>query len=163
MRKQRTREHIIADLSVNFVERFFLMAGHTAQRILFDYGHDLFVQTFTETGEVEEGYLLIQLKATEIPRFVADGQYVAITVARSDAEFWSEDAAPVFLMLYDAVNELAYWADIQNLEMTQQIALAAGETITLRIPRLNLMNLEAAHEIRRIKNQSVERRKRGDL
>jgi hypothetical protein len=126
MRKQRTREHVIADLSVNFVERFFLRGGHTVQRTTFDYGHDLFVQTFTENGEVEEGYLLVQLKATDMPRFVADGRFVTVTVERSDAEFWSEDPAPVFLMLYDAGNEMAYWADMQNREITQQLVSATG-------------------------------------
>jgi hypothetical protein len=32
-RKRRTREHVIADLSVNYVERFILEEGHTVQRV----------------------------------------------------------------------------------------------------------------------------------
>jgi hypothetical protein len=30
-RKQRTRQHVIADLSVHYVEGFIVEAGHTAQ------------------------------------------------------------------------------------------------------------------------------------
>ena len=45
-RKRRTREHIIADLSVNHVERAILRAGHTTQRVLQDYGFDLYLTTY---------------------------------------------------------------------------------------------------------------------
>ena len=37
-RKRRTREHVIADLSVNHVERIILEAGHAVQRPTSDYG-----------------------------------------------------------------------------------------------------------------------------
>jgi len=33
LRKRRTREHVIADQSVNNVERFIIEEGHTAQRM----------------------------------------------------------------------------------------------------------------------------------
>src|SRR6185437_4036046 len=54
-RKQRTRQHVIADLSVHHVERFILEAGHTAQRLGSDYGYDLLVSTFDEQGYVDQG------------------------------------------------------------------------------------------------------------
>ncbi len=40
-KKQRTRQHVIADQSVNYVERFIIDEGHTAQRLERDYGYDL--------------------------------------------------------------------------------------------------------------------------
>jgi hypothetical protein len=40
-RKQRTREHVIADLSVHYVEAFILWEGHTPYRLTPDYGYDL--------------------------------------------------------------------------------------------------------------------------
>src|SRR5438105_586468 len=36
-RKRRTREHVIADLSVNHVERFVLRCGWTTERTRHDY------------------------------------------------------------------------------------------------------------------------------
>jgi hypothetical protein len=68
-RKRRTREHIIADLSVNHVERQVLLCGFTCQRIAQDYGIDLEVTTFTRSGYVEEGKILLQLKAAARLRF----------------------------------------------------------------------------------------------
>ena len=49
-RKRRTRQHVIADLSVHHVERFILEQGHTAQRLSSDNGYDLLVSTFDEVA-----------------------------------------------------------------------------------------------------------------
>src|SRR5213592_2292882 len=64
-RKQRTRQHVIADLSVHHVERFILEEGHTAQRLGSDYGYDLVMSTFDEQGFVEPGSVYFQFKAME--------------------------------------------------------------------------------------------------
>lgn len=64
-RKRRTRQHVIADLSVHHVERFILEEGHTAQRLGSDYGYDLVVWTFDEKGYAEPGAIYFQLKARE--------------------------------------------------------------------------------------------------
>ena len=44
-RKQRTRQHVIADQSVNQVERFIIDEGHAAQRVDKDC-YDLLPSTF---------------------------------------------------------------------------------------------------------------------
>ena len=64
-RKRRTRQHVIADLSANHVERFILEEGHTAQRLSSDYGYDLIMWTFDGHGHAEPGACYIQLKAME--------------------------------------------------------------------------------------------------
>jgi len=64
LRKRRTREHIIADLGINHVERFSLLAGHAVDRIQHDYGLDLMVFTYTARGEIENGNYWVQVKAT---------------------------------------------------------------------------------------------------
>lgn len=64
-RKCRTRQHVIADLSVHHVERFILEEGHTAQRLGSDYSYDLLLRTFDQDGYAEPGVLFLQLKATE--------------------------------------------------------------------------------------------------
>ena len=64
-RKQRTRQHVIADQCVNHVERFIIDEGHTAQRVEKDYGYDLFLFTFDEQGYAEPGLVYLQLKAAE--------------------------------------------------------------------------------------------------
>src|SRR5690349_19862057 len=64
-RKQRTRQHVIADQCVNHVERFIIDEGHTTQRTDRDYGYDLLLFTYDEQGFVEPGFVAIQLKAAE--------------------------------------------------------------------------------------------------
>lgn len=64
-RKRRTREHIIADLSVNHVERQVLLCGYTVERHRHDYGLDLLMSTYDHNGEVENGEVRLQLKATD--------------------------------------------------------------------------------------------------
>jgi hypothetical protein len=64
-RKQRTRGHVIADLSVHHVEGFILDEGHTAQRLDSDYGYDLVLFTYDERGYIEPDSVYFQLKAAE--------------------------------------------------------------------------------------------------
>src|SRR5262245_5190224 len=64
-RKQRTRQHVIADQSVNYVERFIIDQGHTTQRVTQDYGYDLILFTYDAAGYVEPGAAFIQLKGSE--------------------------------------------------------------------------------------------------
>src|SRR5262245_34338564 len=64
MRKRRTREHVIADRSVHHVEGFVLRCGWTVERTRHDYGIDLFRETYHVDGEVENGWVSFQLKAT---------------------------------------------------------------------------------------------------
>ena len=53
LRKRRTREHVIADLSVNHVERHILKCGCVVKRPTPDYGIDLELITFNKRGEIE--------------------------------------------------------------------------------------------------------------
>src|SRR2546423_3625650 len=87
-KKRRTREHVIADLSVNHVERQALLAGFAVQRIVRDYGIDLFIATYDPAGDVENGEIRIQLKATDNPRWVQGRQYLAVRVRQGDFRHW---------------------------------------------------------------------------
>ena len=64
-RKRRVRKHIIADLSRNHIEYKLLKAGHTMVVDPADYGYDGSITTFDSNGEIENGYVFIQLKATD--------------------------------------------------------------------------------------------------
>lgn len=159
MRKRRTREHIIADLSVNHVERFVLRCGHVVNRVIFDYGYDLFVQTFNERGEIEPGYCQIQLKATDAPNYLTNGRDVSITIERRDWDFWLEETMPVFLVLYDTPQDTAYWIQIQaSLLLNNQGATT--ETITIRLSRENVVNEIAIQTFRERKDEANRQEKR---
>src|ERR1700722_18996461 len=110
-RKQRTRQHVIADRSVNHVERFILEEGHTAQRLEKDYGYDLLMFTFDEQGYVEPALVWFQLKATDSLSAV-ESHYVFDLDLR-DYNLWMLEEWPVILVLYDASRRRAYWLPVQ--------------------------------------------------
>ena len=98
-RKRRTREHVIADLSVNYVERHVLLAGHTAPRIVHDYGIDLVISTYTDAGEPEVGLIYSQVKATDKLRKVDEGGFVTCRIERAHLRGWLAETFPVILIV----------------------------------------------------------------
>ena len=153
MRKQRTRGHIIADLSVNHVERHALLCGFSVERIAHDYGIDALLYTYTDEGEIENEHIRIQLKATDQLRLLKDGQTIAFSVERSDLEYWLAERFPVILVVYDARADVAYWNYIQaylqrqsgfHLEMV-------GQTVTVSINLTNVVDAEAIRQFARFK------------
>src|SRR5215471_15241534 len=111
-RKQRTRQHVIADQSVNHVERFIIDEGHTAQRIEKDYGYDLLLFTYDEQGYAEPGLVWLQLKAAETLQAV--GTHYAFDLDIRDYNLWLVEEMPVILILFDASRRRAYWSDVQS-------------------------------------------------
>ncbi len=148
MKKRRTREHVIADLSVNHVERFILRAGHVADRIFFDYGYDLTVRTFDANGEIERDFFYIQLKATDAPTFVDNGRAVSVRVAEGDLQAWREERVPVVLVLYDVPADTAYWLHIQD-------AASDITRSTLRVPVSQHFDEAAVELLRQRKNHII--------
>src|SRR5271156_5006203 len=93
--KHRTRQHVIADLSVNHVERHALLCGYSVERRVHDYGIDLTIVTYDQDGNVENGRVLVQLKATDHLKLVADGELVACRIERVDLRVWLHEPRPV--------------------------------------------------------------------
>ncbi len=156
-RKRRTREHVIADLSVNFVERQVLLCGHTVERVFHDYGYDLFVFTFDVNGEPEAGDIRVQVKATDkLTRGGKGG--IPFRIDRSDAVHWLTERSPVVLVLYDVQRETAYWLDIKDYfrRLAGFNLFSAGKTITLHIPRTDVFDLNAVRHLAEVKNRRRE-------
>src|SRR5205807_879728 len=111
-RKQRTRQHVIADQSVNHVERFIIDEGHTAQRLEKDYGYDLLLFTYDEQGYIEPDSLFLQLKAAETLQAVGSDYVFDLDIR--DYNLWMLDKTPVVLVLFDASRRRAYWLAVQR-------------------------------------------------
>lgn len=140
--KQRTRQHVIASLSTNYVERIIYERGYAAQRVENDYGFDLIMQTFTPQGYVEEGFVLQQLKAKDKVTLVDKKQFVSFGISVSDYRNWMKEAYPVFLIVYDATNKVAYWLYIQKYfrdDPTRKPGPKAT-TVAVRIPIKNVFD-----------------------
>ena len=140
-RKKRTREHTIADLSVHHVEGHILRCGFTAERVSHDYGMDLYMTTYDDDGEVENEFVLFQLKATDHPKWTSDRTALVFRLDRSDLDAWLVETIPVILVVYDARADLAYWLYIQaHFENTKGQLVKGGKSVTVQIPISNVLN-----------------------
>jgi hypothetical protein len=147
--KQRTREHVIADLCENHVERLAILAGYTIQRVEKDYGYDVFLATYDDDGYLEQELVRLQLKSrTKIWKIkLRTEECFSLQVDARDYRGWCEAVFPVFLILYDADTHEAYWLHIQSYAAEQ-----SGETprrnVNLRIPRDNILGVETMRMMR---------------
>ncbi len=152
-RKRRTREHVIADLSANFVERKVLECGHVLEIRTKDYGLDATLVTFDADGEIENGFCELQLKATDHLKVSADGMTVAQRVSVRDLKSWLFELFPVILVVYDAVEDRAFWLDIQAYAVNASIEVDEVRTMTLRVPVANAVTIEAVQRWRVLRNR----------
>ena len=160
LRKQRTRQHVIADLSVHYVEGFILEEGHAAQRLTSDYSYDLILSTFDEAGYFEPGLVYIQLKATEVLRPV--GSDYVFDVDIRDYNLWIREEMPVILILFDASRRKAYWLAVQRYfhEDVARHPRKGAKTVRVRVPRHQAVNRRAIERIRELKWE-MDRQKSG--
>ncbi len=166
--KQRTRQHIIADLSVNHVERQALLCGYAAERVRYDYGYDLAVWTYTRSGEIEPGQILIQVKSTDAINFLADPTKIAFRLDRRDLNLWLGEFLPVFLILYDAQADIAYWIYVQAYFRALGAAFdrtQIGQTYTVYFNSHDILSSAAIEQFAQYKRQVISQRTRpsGDI
>lgn len=152
--KRRTREHVLADLSVNYLERQVLRCGCSVHRVHSDYGYDLVMSTYNPRGEIEGGIVFFQVKATEnlLPPRGMKG--IRWTVSRRDLRLWLNEAYPVILVVYFAQQDRAYWLHVQDYfaDFPPANLFRVGETITVHIPVGNRLNRRSLIGIIKRKN-----------
>jgi hypothetical protein len=157
--KIRTRQHMIADLAVNHLERHVLLAGFTLQRFQQDYGYDLVMSTYNERGEVEPGLVFFQVKATDDLPKLKDARTVSWTVQRRDFKLWLKDAYPAVLVVYDGSKDKAYWLYLQQhlARIAPAQLFETGVTLNVRIPIANRVNRRAVQMLAKYKNEVHQR------
>lgn len=157
-RKRRTREHVIADLSVNHVERQALLSGFVLERIAHDYGIDLELFTFNRKGEIEEGKVLLQVKASDHLRVRPGQATVAFPIERKDLVLWLAEPMPVILVVYDARKEVAYWLYVQShfRRLKGFNLFAAGRSVTVHLPVGNTVTTAAVKRFSRFRDRVLE-------
>jgi hypothetical protein len=149
IRKRRPRQHVIGEMGVNFLERQVLRRGHQLRRVPEpEYGTDALMLHFSpETGEIENGWIEFQVKATDEPNFVDRGRSVACTVELAHVRYWLwEVAHPFILVLYDARKHRAFWIDIEAYLENEKIE--DQQTLTVHIPTRNNLTIKAIDRFR---------------
>ena len=109
MRKRRVRKHVIEDLSFNYVEKQAILCGFSMERFDNDYGYDIAIYTYNEFGEIENGQIFAQLKATDFIRYSKKENAVLFSLSKKDLSLWLYEPLPVLLIVYDAQEDIAYW------------------------------------------------------
>jgi len=153
-RKRRTREHIIADLSVNHVEYFALKCGFSVERIEADYGYDLQIYCYDDNGEFENGVIYLQLKSTDnIAKYRRTSGY-SYSFESEHLEIWINEPMPVIIVLFDAVNEKGYWVYLQSFIKNTGISTDAGQRVfTIRFSENNIVDIEAIRKWKEYKDR----------
>jgi hypothetical protein len=149
-KKRRTREHVIADLAVNYVQRHILLNGHSSEEIVRDYGIDLLMFTYNSDREIENGHVQIQIKATENITVLKTTGAIAFQAEVAHLQTWQWEPMPVILVVYDAVGDgRAFWVYIQNyLNSRADLSLDDQETLTVQIPQENQLDAGAIERFR---------------
>jgi hypothetical protein len=159
-RKLRTREHVVADLSVNYVERQILLRGFAVNRLETDYGIDMLMLTYNDEGEVESGHVLFRVKATDTLQLLQDEQTIVCRIEVADLKSWQDEWMPVLLVVYDGQNDKAYWLYVQQYLAEKNVSgedlLAEQDRVTVRIPRKNRLGRKAVEQFREFRNQHVD-------
>jgi len=145
----------LADLSANHVERYALFCGYSVERFVHDYGIDLALYTYNAEGEVENGAIYLQLKATDDLQTLKDEQTIALEVERADLEYWLEEPMPVILVLYDAQADAAYWLYIQPyLNGRPDFDLSVtGRTVTVHLSKASVLDEGAMRRFGHFRNE----------
>lgn len=139
-RKQRTRQHMIADQSVNHVQRYIIDAGHTAQEFERDYGYDLLLSTYDPSGYLEPGAIYLQLKAAE--QLQCRGPNYVFDVDVRDYNLWIRERAPVILVLFNASRRRAHWLHVQAYFRgdASRRPRPGAKTVRVRVPVRQAVN-----------------------
>jgi hypothetical protein len=166
--KTRTRQHVIADLGVNYLERHVLLSGFTALRVQSDYGYDLIMSTYNEHGEIEPGAVYFQVKATDHLPLLESGATISWPVSRRDLKLWLEEAYPVVLVLYDGRRNRAYWLHLQAYFLRRPPAelFWAGESINVHVSVRDYLSQRSVRRLARLKrdvHQQLRRKEQPDV
>lgn len=156
-RKQRTRQHVIADQSVHYVEGFILAEGHTAQRLERDYGYDALLFTYDEQGYAEPGFLFLQFKATESLQAVGSDPVFDLDIR--DYNLWMLEELPVILILYDATRRRAWWLHVQSYfrREASRRPRSGAKSVRVRVPMRQTVNRRAIAAMRTLKRETLGR------
>jgi hypothetical protein len=112
------------------------------------------LRTFTREGEVQEGKVLLQMKATDRLRVRSAATEFPFRIERADLVSWLAELSPVVLIVYDARKEVAYWLYVQSYFRRREDfnLFAAGQTVTLRVPTANVVSTAAVRRFARFRD-----------
>lgn len=147
-------------MGINYLERQVLRRGHQLQRPgLREYGCDAAMLHFSEDGQIEDGEVRFQVKATDSLSLVDDGRNAVCRIETAHIRHWYWQLYPFVLVLFDARKERAYWLHIQaEVDQRNDLLSPRRKTVSLRLPVSNTLSVRAIDRFRTMSlNQSHSR------
>ena len=150
-RKVRTSAHVIADLSYNFLERKVLQRGHWLDAPTNDYGIDATMFHHNSRGEIENGEVRFQLKATNQLKVSKNKDWISRRVETRDLRYWYFELYPVILVVFDAEKDRGYWLHVQAyVDKKPSLMESDAKSVSLRIPVTNVLSLRSVDRFRQL-------------
>lgn len=152
-RKRRTREHVIADLSLHYLAYRVVGCGFTIEIVRSDYGYDVSIFTFDKNGEIENLNMYVQLKATDKIKLSEDKKHLLFRLSKKDIDYWEDEPVPVYLVVFDAKRKRAYWLYLQRYLASKNMRTdqIAGQSITVEINTKRILRKKTIKAWRRDK------------
>jgi hypothetical protein len=93
--------------------------------------------TYDAHGYIESGLVYIQLKATDNIKESVDGNAWDFRMEIAHYNAWTSETLPVFLVLYDAQRQRAYFLYVQRYfeENASRRPRAGAQSVTVHIPK----------------------------
>ncbi len=117
-----------------------------------DYGIDLLLYTYDEAGEVENGEIRLQVKATEAIKTRSRRPVIPWRLEQRDVRFWLNELMPVILVVYDEREQKAYWLHVQA-HFASRSQWRFGRTVTVDIPTNQVLSQSAVRTFREFRQQ----------
>ena len=137
-----------------------IRAGHTADEPHRDYGYDVLVTTYNyrgdatfSAGEIENGHVFIQLKATDTLKVLADHVTLSCRIQRKHLDLWMTEVSPVYLVVYSVPDDTAYWLHMQPYLNAKSLVLPTieQEEVVVHLSKFNVVTAEAIDDFRNTK------------
>ena len=115
------------------------------------------MDTYNADGEVENGRISFQLKATDSLKRSANGAVIRVRLEWRDLLFWLNELQPVILVLYDAREDKSYWLYVQEYFRRQRWEERAGRatTVTVGVPASNVLDEAAIRLFARYRDERL--------
>jgi hypothetical protein len=159
-RKRRTREHVLADVSYNRLQRHVLDCAWASEPLAVDYGYDAIIYTYAPEGFIEAGNVWVQLKATDRPSYSKDGTTITWPSETKDLDLWLDEPMPVILVVYDAQRDRAYWIDVQASVIRRS---PGAKTVATRLPVSQVVSADSVRLWRDRKQRVLDATKRHNI
>ena len=106
-------------------------------------------------GEIENGDIRVQIKATDRLKAASGRSAIAVRLEWRDMVYWLNEPLPVILVIYDARADQAWWVYLNETVREEGRRAHTGATLTVRVPRGNVLDSKAIRLFRKFRDTAL--------